>query len=169
MRFPFGLLLTQYQHNQAHPLPLTGVSGLGLSTASMDSLSVSSGTLRPVCCARFSTRALMAVSWTERGRRVGGHRVPFFSDAPRPWENKGIFFWLSLKGNPSQKGKRVPLSNWISGCLKGKPNNKPLQRVRRQPASVSLFSPHCLKWVGSYLLVDLFQSLESVCVSLRHH
>ena len=48
-------------------------------------------------------------------------------------------------------------------------NNKPLQRVRRQPASVNLFSPHCLKWVGSYLLVDLFQSLESVCVSLRHH
>ena len=55
---------------------------------------------------------------------------------------------------------------WLALLLR---NNKPLQRVRRQPASVSLFSPHCLKWVGSYLLVDLFQSLESVCVSLRHH
>ena len=55
------------------------------------------------------------------------------------------------------------------GIPSQKENNKPLQRVRRQPASVSLFSPHCLKWVGSYLLVDLFQSLESVCVSLRHH
>ena len=34
-------------------------------------------------------------------------------------------------------------------------NNETLQRSRRQPASGPLlFSPHCLKWVGSYLLVD---------------
>ena len=59
-----------------------------------------------------------------------------FSDAQRPWEQKGSFFWLlEFKGTPfpQKKGKRAPLGSRALNAF-WPPLGFPLQRARPSPS-----------------------------------